>query len=73
LKTGSRIRSFGFEKEKGARFAAIIGVIGFADIPVAAMSIVLWQNLHPSALIFNEYFCLYSVFYLANLRQFQTA
>ena len=46
------VRSFGFDKIRCARFSAIIGIIGFADVPIVALSIVLWQNLHPSALIF---------------------
>jgi heme exporter protein C len=47
------VRNFGFDKEKGARFAAIISIIGFADVPIVALSIILWQTLHPSALIFE--------------------
>jgi heme exporter protein C len=48
------IRHFGFEKEQGARFAAVIGIIGFADVPIVALSITFWQTLHPSALVFEN-------------------
>jgi heme exporter protein C len=47
------VRHFGFEKERGAKLAAVIAIIGFADVPVVAASIVLWQTLHPAALIFE--------------------
>jgi len=47
------VRHFGFEKEQGDRFAAVIGIVGFADVPVVALSITLWQTLHPSALVFE--------------------
>ena len=47
------VRNFGFERERSARFAAVIGIIGFADVPVVALSIVLWRTQHPSALVFE--------------------
>ena len=47
------IRNSSFEEERGAKFAAVIGIIGFADIPVIALSTTLWQTLHPAELIFQ--------------------
>jgi len=47
------IRNSNFEEERGAKFAAVIGIIGFADIPVIALSTTLWQTLHPAELIFQ--------------------
>jgi heme exporter protein C len=46
------VRNFGIEQERAARFAAVIGISGFADVPVVALSIVLWRTQHPPALIF---------------------
>ena len=45
------IRNSNFEEERGAKFAAVIGIIGFADIPVIALSTTLWQT--PAELIFQ--------------------
>ena len=47
------VRNSSFEEERGAKFASVIGIIGFADIPVIAVSTTLWQTLHPSELIFQ--------------------
>lgn len=47
------VRNFGFEREQSAKFAAVIGIIGFADVPVVALSTVLWRTQHPSALVFE--------------------
>ena len=47
------VRNSSFEEERGAKFASVIGIIGFADIPVIALSTTLWQTLHPSELIFQ--------------------
>ena len=47
------VRNSSFEEERGAKFAAVIGIIGFADIPVIALSTTLWQTLHPAELIFQ--------------------
>ena len=47
------VRNSSFEGQRGSKFAAIIGIIGFADIPVIALSTTLWQTLHPSEMIFQ--------------------
>ena len=47
------VRNSSYEEERGAKFAAVIGIIGFADIPVIALSTTLWQTLHPSEMIFQ--------------------
>jgi heme exporter protein C len=47
------VRNAGFEEGRGARFAPIVGIIGFADVPVIALSTTLWQTQHPSEIIFQ--------------------
>ena len=47
------VRNSNYEEERGAKFASVIGIIGFADIPVIALSTTLWQTLHPSEMIFQ--------------------
>jgi heme exporter protein C len=47
------IRSYAGEETRGARFAAVLGIVGFIDVPIVAMSIVLWRTQHPSPVIFE--------------------
>jgi len=47
------VRSFAFEESRGARFAAVVGIVGFLDVPVAALAIRLWRTQHPSPVIFE--------------------
>ena len=45
------LRNFVSDPERGARFAAVFGIIGFVDVPIVYMSIRWWRTLHPSAVI----------------------
>ncbi|MBN2355719.1 cytochrome c biogenesis protein CcsA [candidate division KSB1 bacterium] len=45
------IRSYATDQERGARFAAVFGIIGFIDVPIVYMSIRWWRTLHPSPVI----------------------
>ncbi len=45
------IRQFTADNERGARFAAVFGIIGFVDVPIVYMSIRWWRTLHPGAVI----------------------
>ena len=45
------LRSYVAEAERGARFAAVFGIIGFIDVPIVYMSIRWWRTLHPSPVI----------------------
>ena len=47
------VRGSAADESRGARFAAVVGIIGFIDVPVAALAIVLWRTQHPSPLIFE--------------------
>ena len=35
------------EPERRARFAAVVGIIGFVDVPLVFMSIRWWRTIHP--------------------------
>ncbi|MBI2850465.1 MAG: cytochrome c biogenesis protein CcsA [Chloroflexi bacterium] len=48
------VRSFASEPSRGARFAAVVGIVGFVDIPIVILSTTLWQGMHPPPLIFQE-------------------
>ncbi len=47
------VRSYTVDPERGARFAAVVGIVGFIDVPIVALSIQLWQIQHPPPLIFE--------------------
>ena len=47
------VRSYTAEEERGARFAAVVGIVGFVDIPVIALATTLWRGVHPGPLIFQ--------------------
>lgn len=47
------IRSYVTEEQRGARFAAVIGIVGFIDIPIVALAIKLWRTQHASPVIFE--------------------
>ena len=40
------LRSFADDPEKRARWSAIVGVIGFANVPIVYMSVTWWRTLH---------------------------
>ena len=45
------LRHFVDDQEKGARFAAVYGVLTFANVPLVYASIRLWRDIHPSPVI----------------------
>jgi len=45
------VRQYATDQERGARFAAVFGIIGFIDVPIVYMSIRWWRTLHPSPVI----------------------
>ncbi len=45
------VRSYTTDAERGAKFAAVFGIIGFIDVPVVYMSIRWWRTLHPAPVI----------------------
>lgn len=45
------VRSYLEEEEKRARFAAIFGILAFADVPMVWFAIRWWRTMHPEALI----------------------
>ena len=47
------VRSFAAEESRGARFAAVVGIVGFIDVPIVALTITLWRTQHPGPVIFQ--------------------
>ncbi|MCL6429859.1 MAG: cytochrome c biogenesis protein CcsA [Anaerolineae bacterium] len=40
------------DEARRARYAAVVGIIGFADVPIVVMSIRWWRTIHPA--VFDE-------------------
>ncbi len=47
------VRSYVSEDQRRARFAAVVGIIGFIDVPIVALAITLWRTQHPGPIIFE--------------------
>ena len=47
------VRSFATEPARGARFSAVIGIVGFIDVPIVFLAVNLWRTQHPTTIIFE--------------------
>ena len=47
------VRSYASDESRGARFAAVVGLIGFIDAPIVALTITLWRTQHTGPVIFE--------------------
>ena len=45
------LRAFAEDEAQGARYAAVLGILGFLDVPVIHMSVEWWRTLHQPATI----------------------
>lgn len=47
------VRSLATEESRGATFAAVVGIVGFIDLPIIALTTTLWRGMHPGPVIFQ--------------------
>ncbi|MBI2909349.1 MAG: cytochrome c biogenesis protein CcsA [Chloroflexi bacterium] len=47
------VRSFASHPAQAARLAAVVGIVGFVDVPIIALAIVLWRTQHPGPLVWS--------------------
>ena len=40
------VRGFADEPERRARWAAVVGIVGFVNVPIVYLSVVWWRTLH---------------------------
>lgn len=40
------VRAFADEPERRARWAAVVGIVGFVNVPIVYLSVVWWRTLH---------------------------
>ncbi len=48
------VRTYVAEPGRAARYAAVIGIIGFLDVPIIRQSVVWWRTLHPGPTVAQE-------------------
>ena len=48
------LRSYVDEPARRARYSAVLGIVGFLDVPIVYMSVRWWRAEHPSQLIFER-------------------
>lgn len=47
------VRSFAAEEYRSATFSAVVGIVGFVDIPIIILATTLWRGMHPGTIIFQ--------------------
>lgn len=47
------VRGYSSGSEQAARLSAVIGIVGFVDVPIVFLSTTWWQLQHPGALVFE--------------------
>lgn len=45
------VRAYAPTPSRAARYSAIVGIIGFIDVPIVYFSVVWWRNIHPEVLV----------------------
>ena len=45
------LRAYSPQGGQGARYAAVVGIIGFLDVPVVYMAAKWWRDVHPQAVV----------------------
>ena len=46
--------AYGADRARSARFRAVLGIVGFADVPLIYVSIRIWRTLHPGPVLLKE-------------------
>lgn len=47
------LRFYSGRTESGARNAAVLGIIGFVDVPIVHFAVTWWRGLHPTGYVLN--------------------
>jgi heme exporter protein C len=45
------LRSYVPDERQGARYAAVLGILGFLDVPIIHQSVSWWRTLHPEPVV----------------------
>jgi heme exporter protein C len=47
------VRSLATDPDRGARYCAVIGIVGFIDVPIVFITVNLWRTQHPTTIVFE--------------------
>lgn len=47
------VRSYAADAERGARYAAVLGIVGAVDVPIIHLSVRWWRTLHPEPVVLD--------------------
>jgi heme exporter protein C len=47
------LRAYAGDPERGARYGAVLGIIGAVDVPLIHFSVTWWRTLHPEPVVLN--------------------
>jgi heme exporter protein C len=45
------LRAYAPTSAQGARYAAVLGIVGFVDVPIVYFAVEWWRNIHPEMVI----------------------
>lgn len=45
------VRAYASDESRGARFGAVVGIIGFVDVPIVYLATTLWRSMHPGQIV----------------------
>jgi heme exporter protein C len=48
------VRSYAGDEQRGARYAAVLGIVGFFDVPIIHQSVTWWRTLHPEPVVLAQ-------------------
>jgi heme exporter protein C len=48
------VRAYVADPARAARYAAVIGIVGFVDVPIVRQSVIWWRTLHPGPTVVQE-------------------
>ena len=47
------VRGYSTDPGQGARAGAVLGIVGFIDVPIVFLSVSLWRTQHPGTIVFE--------------------
>ena len=45
------VRAYASNPAQGARYSAVVGIVGFVDVPIVYYSVIWWRSIHPSPVV----------------------
>ena len=45
------LRAYAPSRSQGAVYSAVVGIVGFVDVPIVYYSVVWWRSIHPSPVV----------------------